>query len=76
MMIETEKRIACLGDSNTYGYDPASPLGSRYPPEIRWTGRLRECGWLVFNRGMNGWTVPAGAQFPEAAGTCRVFGFL
>ena len=28
-------RIACLGDSNTYGYDPHSPFGGRYPYEIR-----------------------------------------
>ena len=63
-MTEAEKRIACLGDSNTYGYDPASRFGSRYPPEIRWTGALKARGWLVFNRGMNGCTVPVCSQFP------------
>lgn len=24
-------RVMCLGDSNTYGYDPRSYLGGRYP---------------------------------------------
>lgn len=28
------KTIVCFGDSNTWGYDPAS--GGRYPPEHRW----------------------------------------
>ena len=35
------KRILCLGDSNTYGYDPRSYVGGRYPETVRWTGRLR-----------------------------------
>ena len=46
--------IACLGDSNTYGYDPASPFGGRYPYEIRWTGRLENEGIGVTNYGYNG----------------------
>ncbi len=46
--------IACLGDSNTYGYDPASPFGGRYPYEIRWTGRLENEGVGVTNHGYNG----------------------
>ena len=52
------KTILCIGDSNTFGYDPRSYLGSRYPAEIRWTGRLDELDeWNVINRGMNGMTV-------------------
>ena len=47
-------RIACLGDSNTYGYDPHSPFGGRYPYEIRWTGRLENAGIAVTNFGQNG----------------------
>ena len=31
-------RLLCFGDSNTYGYDPRSYLGSRYPETVRWTG--------------------------------------
>ncbi len=51
---ETDMRIACLGDSNTYGYDPHSPFGGRYPYEFRWTGRLENEGIAVENHGCNG----------------------
>ena len=57
-MSENRRRILCLGCSNTYGYDPQAPLSSRYPPEIRWTGRLQAAGWQVLNRGQNGLTIP------------------
>ena len=49
-------KILCIGDSNTYGYDPRSYFGSRYPVEVRWTGRLE--GHEVINCGMNGLAVP------------------
>lgn len=49
-------KILCIGDSNTYGYDPRSYLGDRYPAEIRWTDRLDRCD--VINCGVNGMTVP------------------
>ena len=49
-------KILCIGDSNTYGYDPRSYLGSRYPAEVRWTDQLN--GWDVINCGVNGMTVP------------------
>lgn len=60
-------KILCIGDSNTYGYDPRSYLGSRYPEEVRWTDRLKAAGasifksdgtgeWDVINAGMNGMT--------------------
>ena len=49
-------KILCIGDSNTYGYDPRSYIGSRYPEEVRWAGRLR--GHEVINCGLNGMTVP------------------
>ena len=55
-MEETGKRILCLGDSNTYGYDPRGAMGGRYPKDVRWTSRLGEAGLTVFNRGMNGST--------------------
>ena len=54
--ITAEKRIVCIGDSNTYGYDPRSWLGGRYPEDIRWTGRLS--GWDVVNYGENGAEIP------------------
>ena len=49
-------KILCIGDSNTYGYDPRSYFGSRYPAEVRWTDRLTE--YDVVNCGVNGMTVP------------------
>ena len=52
--------ILCIGDSNTYGYDPRSLLGSRYPAAIRWTERLP--GWRVINCGVNGMGVPKDAS--------------
>ena len=64
-MMEGQKRILCLGDSNTFGYDPRG--GGRYPAEERWTGRLRAEGWCVFNRGMNGARVPRGGEIPVFA---------
>lgn len=49
-------KILCIGDSNTYGYDPRSYIGSRYPEDVRWTGRLSK--WDVINCGLNGMTIP------------------
>lgn len=49
-------KILCIGDSNTYGYDPRSYLGDRYPSEVRWTDRLGK--HEVINCGVNGMTVP------------------
>ena len=34
------KRILAFGDSNTWGYDPAT--GQRYDETIRWTGLLQK----------------------------------
>lgn len=51
------KTILCYGDSNTYGYDPAS--GMRYPENLRWTGRLKSFlgpGYAVIEEGCNGRT--------------------
>lgn len=53
-------RILCIGDSNTYGYDPRSYIGSRYPEDVRWTDRLS--GFEVINCGVNGLTVPRDAR--------------
>lgn len=49
-------KILCIGDSNTYGYDPRSYIGSRYPEDVRWADRLT--GHEVINCGLNGMTVP------------------
>jgi lysophospholipase L1-like esterase len=54
---QSVRTILCYGDSNTWGYDPAS--GRRFPPEVRWTGVLaRELGaqYHVIEEGLNGRT--------------------
>lgn len=68
------RRLLCYGDSNTYGYDPRSYLGGRYPESVRWTALLREYGWDVINRGENGPSIPCGDGEIKAAvqSLCRV----
>lgn len=52
-------RIFCFGDSNTYGYDPRSFFGDRYPAEDRWVDLLATMtGWEVINAGSNGREIP------------------
>jgi lysophospholipase L1-like esterase len=56
-MPDTVRTIVCYGDSNTWGYNPAS--GKRFPPEVRWTGVMaRELGdhYRVIEEGLNGRT--------------------
>lgn len=51
------KTILCYGDSNTWGYDPATQ--TRFPRDIRWPGVLRSElgeGYLVIEEGLNGRT--------------------
>ena len=57
------KKICCVGDSNTYGFDPREPLGFRYPEEIRWTCRIQNPERDICNMGMNGLTVPVAPSF-------------
>ena len=57
-----KKRILCLGDSNTFGYDPHASFGGRYGEDVRWTARLQAAGWQVFNGGMNGAVVPGAGE--------------
>jgi len=57
--------IICFGDSNTYGFDPRSFLGSRY--EAPWPLLLgKKTGWNVINYGENGRTIPKNSViFPQ-----------
>ena len=51
------KTVLCLGDSNTYGYNPRT--GGRYSPAVRWTCRLQQLlgsGYTVIGEGCNGRT--------------------
>ena len=52
-------KILCLGDSNTWGYDPRSFYGSRYTADVRWTDQLGDS--TVINCGMNGLSIPQNA---------------
>jgi lysophospholipase L1-like esterase len=48
------KTVLCYGDSNTWGYEPAS--GERFPEDVRWPGVLaRELGsgFKVIEEGLN-----------------------
>ena len=62
-------RLLCFGDSNTYGYDPHSYFGDRYPADVRWADLLaQETGWEVQNAGMNGRMIPTAptVRLPDA----------
>ena len=66
------RRLLCYGDSNTYGYDPRSYLGSRYPESVRWTGLLKASGLDVINEGENGRSIPSQDwEIETAAGMVR-----
>jgi lysophospholipase L1-like esterase len=58
------KTIACLGDSNTVGYDPQSLWGERYPKDVCWTDRLEAAGFRVFNFSANGLGLTPMTVFP------------
>lgn len=51
------KNILCLGDSNTWGYDPV--LKKRFPRDKRWTGILQALAgpdFYIIEEGLNGRT--------------------
>ena len=51
------KSVLCYGDSNTWGYDPATR--QRFAPDIRWTGVLANRlgpDYRVIEEGLNGRT--------------------
>lgn len=53
------KTVVCLGDSNTYGYDPRGTFGGRYPADVRWTAQLVQTGqYVIHNLGENGREIP------------------
>lgn len=59
------KKLLCFGDSNTYGYDPRSYIGERYPADVRWTGLLGS-SYMVLNAGQNGRGIPRRAAETSA----------
>ena len=57
-------RILCLGDSNTYGYDPRGYFGGRYDADDRWVDlTAKGTGFDIVNLGSNGRTIPR--HFPD-----------
>ena len=68
------RRLLCYGDSNTYGYDPRSYLGGRYPDSVRWTALLDAEGWKVYNAGENGRSIPCSDREIDVAvqALCRM----
>lgn len=51
------KTIVCFGDSNTWGFDPAT--SDRFPADVRWTGVLQQTlgdSYKVIEEGLNGRT--------------------
>jgi lysophospholipase L1-like esterase len=51
------RTVLCYGDSNTWGYDPATR--ARFPPHVRWTGVLAArlgTEFSVVEEGLNGRT--------------------
>ena len=56
------KQIVCIGDSNTWGYDPGGFGGGRYPAAVRWTAQLDSLPqWVIHNLGENGRVIPHSA---------------
>ena len=59
-------RILCLGDSNTYGYDPRGFFGDRYGAEDRWVDLLsKQTGHECINAGVNGREIPRNPHVPQ-----------
>ena len=61
------KNILCFGDSNTWGYSPVD--GTRFPPDIRWTGVLQKSlgdDYHVIEEGLNGRTTFINEEGDEA----------
>jgi len=51
------KSVLCFGDSNTWGYDPATK--DRFPRDVRWAGILAGLlspDYQVIEEGLNGRT--------------------
>ena len=66
--------ILCFGDSNTWGYDPATQ--TRFPNNLRWTGVLQNLlgdNFNIIEEGLNGRTTNVNEKEEHALGYCRDF---
>ncbi len=68
------KTFFCIGDSNTYGFDPRGYIGSRYGEDQRWTGLLKRKGYRVINDGRNGRIIPDRREIPSVCRQLREAG--
>jgi lysophospholipase L1-like esterase len=58
--------VLCYGDSNTWGYEPAT--GLRFARDVRWPGRLQAAlgsEWYVIEEGLNGRTTTRDSPHAE-----------
>lgn len=65
------RRAVVIGDSNTYGFDPAGAFGGRYPETVRFINVLerRLCEeWEIVGLGLNGREIPHTATELESLG--------
>ena len=65
-------RIVCFGDSNTWGYDPAT--GTRFDEDTRWTARLQTLlgdRYQVLECGINGRTTCFDEPFRDCRNGCK-----
>ena len=70
-------RLICFGDSNTWGFDPRSYLGGRYPASERWVDLLAAAlGVECVNRGLNGRRIPLPGRGVELAPEDRLIVML
>ena len=63
-------KILCYGDSNIWGYIPAT--GKRYPANIRWTGLLQEKlgnDFEIIEEGLNSRTTDLDERAVPVGGT-------
>ena len=68
------KNILCFGDSNTWGYDPATQ--TRFSKDIRWTGVLQQLlgsKYNVIEEGLNGRTTNVNEKQDHGLGYFRPF---
>ena len=65
------KTILCIGDSNTFGYDPS--YGSSYPEELKWISLTKSPERKMINCGTNGLSVPAGYETERYAALLHTY---
>lgn len=70
--------IYFYGDSNTYGFDPRSYLGGRYPAEHRWVDIFAKAtGCDIINAGENGRKVPRSPlEYPSVPTDADIFAVM